>query len=176
MQLISYGQFSHGVFRWTDKEQKFSGKGCEVLEQEHTGSKPTTSCKVAVLAAPVSVVQPENDIFATKCACTINVPIYINRAWSTDVDLNVVTVEPYLSYNPSGYIIRPSVEGEDYTYSSGVVTITQGNTYENFSIDLLDNPADNVKNFFTINVTSIENRTICQNTIYSTIVVIHPTG
>jgi hypothetical protein len=128
---------------------------------------------------PVKVAMPENDLLVNECSCTINVPIQINRVWSTDVDLFVnASISPTAVYNPSGESIRAAVSGVDFHARSGIVTVSSGNLFQNFNLTLISNTGNNTKCFFDINIYDVEYGTICaEDTTNSSIrVVIQPTG
>lgn len=180
MRLYATGVFGDGFFNYTLETEKLIGRGCVVLKQEHTGSKPNTACKVAIKAIPVAPMYYASDLLVEKCDCVISVPITLNRAWSSDVDLYLTTYADGI-YNPSGETIRAAVSGEDYHSISGVLTLTAGSTSGNFDVTLINNTGDNVKTYFSVIINSVEYGTICEtdfdisNTVYRK-VVIQPTG
>lgn len=176
MRLLSYGQHGAGTFRYTSETKKFLGLDCSILDQEVTGSKPTIACVSIVNNFAVKVRQPlEESSNVTKCACTVNIPIWLNRVYTEDVDLLITTQEGTTPFNPSGEDIRPSVDGEDYTTTSGVVTILAGDQYGYFNVDLLDNPSNNEKSYFKVNLVDVVSNNLCTSSL-NTKIVIQPTG
>lgn len=165
---------TQGIFIFTRETEKLSGRGCVLTKQENTAQKPTTSCISAIKANPVAVALT-GDILVAECDCTIDIPITLNRTWSTDVDLIVIAKEKTSGYNPSGETIRPAVSGVDFHAYSGNITISAGNLFENFNVELINNTGDSTKSWFQVEVVYVEYGTICREDYNGVInVVIEP--
>lgn len=175
LTTVSSGE-SSGIARYSTEWRKFSGKSCITLEKEYSYSstKPASDCFSMVTANPISINRYSNlTIYTDECACSINVPIYLNREHSEDVDLLITTVQPTISIDASGNA-DPALNGVDYTHNSGEYTVPSGSLYTNFPVTLLG--GSTVRNYFQVKVFTNTSRNICSTSLPTTYnIIIEPT-
>lgn len=149
-----------GKFKYTSEWQRFIGRACNVVKLESSVNKLTTSCFSMLKSNPVTIYPTDKSHIICKCDCTANIPIYLNRAHTEDVELVFKTNQrsSNITYNGSSYI--PAVTGQDFYSASGTVTIGSGEMYGNFPVNIINN-SGSPDSYFNISLLRNPTDNIC---------------
>ncbi len=125
---IGSGNFNTGgTVRYSIEQEYLHGKGSVCLKREafFDGIKQSGDCKVLISASPITF--NATDYYTSGCACTKNVPLFINRFGTGNMVFNAYTYNGLDVVQKSGVTYMPGSAGYDYTSTSGNYTITTGN-------------------------------------------------
>lgn len=172
LEMTSSG-VSSGVSRYSVEWKRFTGKSCITLDKEYSASTtdPSGDCFSMLKPMALGLQNGYGPLYYGECDCSINVPIYLNRATANeDVTLLVETSQPTTNINYSGVVV-PALSGVDYVHHSGLYTIPSGSNYCNFPVTLIDNNSA-VNNYFNVRVLRATTRNICQSSPYTINIVL----
>lgn len=150
-----------GRFKYTSEQQRFIGRACNVVKLESNINKLTTSCFSMLKSNPVTIYPTNKNHTVCKCDCTINIPIYLNRAHTEDVELVFRTNQGVGSITYDGDVYIPAVTGQDFYSASGVVTIGSGEMYGNFPVDIINNTGNPDNTYFNISLLRNPTDNVC---------------
>ena len=150
-----------GRFKYTSEYERFIGRACNVVKLESSVNKLTTSCFSMLKSNPVRIYPTNKNRLICKCDCTADIPIYINRAHTEDIELVFRTNQALSStaYNGESYI--PAIIGQDFYSASGTITIGSGEMYGNFPVDIINNTGNPDNSYFNISLLRNPTNNIC---------------
>lgn len=152
--------------------ERFIGRSCNVLNLEDNKNNLTKSCFSMLKSNPVTIYPTNKNHIVCKCDCTANIPIYLNRPNNEDVELVFKTTDGTANIIYDNNTYTPAITDEDFYAASGGMTISSGQLYGNFPVDIINNTGNSNYNYFTIDLLSNPTNNIC-TTSYSFKVLIN---
>lgn len=150
-----------GHFKYTSEWQRFIGRACNIVKLESSVNKLTTSCFSMLKSNPVTIYPTDKSHTICKCDCTANIPIFLNRKSTEDVDLVFRTKQGIsnINYEDKEYI--PAVVGSGFYSASGEMTIPSGHMYGNFPVDIINDSGNLNDTYFKIELLRNTSNNIC---------------